>query len=97
MFGDAEWDETRSWHQEQRFNRWLQDVKGKRLVAVECGAGTGVPTVRHLCEYLVRTFDARLLRVNVREPQGPAGAIGLAMGALDALRASDERLGAFPG
>jgi NAD-dependent SIR2 family protein deacetylase len=93
MFGDAGWNESRSWQQEQRFNQWLQEIDGARLVIVECGAGTGVPTVRVLDEHLALKMGGKLIRINVREPQVPAGNIGLPMGALAALRAIDERLG----
>ncbi|MBI1914986.1 MAG: NAD-dependent protein deacetylase [Planctomycetes bacterium] len=50
MFGDAEWDEGRSWQQEVRFNQWRDGLAGARLVVVECGAGTAIPSVRRLCE-----------------------------------------------
>ena len=38
MFGDAEWDERRSWQQEARFNQWRDSLAGAWLVVVECGA-----------------------------------------------------------
>jgi NAD-dependent SIR2 family protein deacetylase len=92
MFGDAGWDESRSWEQEQRFNRWLHDITGARLVIVECGAGTAIPTVRHLCEHVAAKMQATLIRLNVREPQVPNGHIGLATGALAGLQAIDEQI-----
>jgi hypothetical protein len=76
----------------KRFRRWLQEIEGKRLVVVECGAGTAVPTVRQLCEHVARLHRGRLVRVNVREPQVPPGEVGLAGGALAALRAIDALL-----
>ena len=93
MFGDAEWDEGRSWQQEVRFNQWRDGLTGARLVVVECGAGTAIPSVRRLCEYVAEQFDGTLVRINVREPQVPRGQLGLPMGELEALRAIDERLG----
>src|SRR5947208_8380783 len=93
MFGDAEWDEGRSWRQEVRFNRWRDGLAGARLVVIECGAGTAIPSVRRLCEYVAEQFSGTLVRINVREPQVPHGHLGLPMGALEALRAIDERLG----
>lgn len=92
MFGDAGWDESRSWQQEKRFNRWRETLRPSRLVIVECGAGTAVPTVRQLCEYIAGQFNGTLIRLNVREPQVPPGHIGLALGALAGLQAIDERL-----
>lgn len=92
MFGDGDWDYARALGQEKRFRDWLGEVAGKRVVIVECGAGTAIPTVRRLCEQVAKTHRGRLVRVNVREPQVPAGAIGLAGGALAALRAIDALL-----
>lgn len=51
-----------------------------------------VPTVRHLCEHVASKMRATLIRINVREPQVPAGHFGLAMGALAALQAIDEQI-----
>ncbi len=87
MFDDATWDYSRSYPQEVRFNRWLDDRKRTRLAIVECGAGLGLPTVRRLSEQVSRTHQATLVRINLREPSVPAGQIGLSLGALDGLRA----------
>ena len=92
MFGDAGWDEGRSWQQEVRLNAWLGTLRGRRLVVVECGAGTAIPTVRQLCEFVAGQFGGTLIRLNMREPQVPPGHIGLAVGALAGLQAIDERL-----
>jgi hypothetical protein len=59
---------------------------------VEFGAGTAIPTVRQLCEYIAGQLGGTLIRLNVREPQVPPGHIGLAMGALAGLQAIDQRL-----
>ena len=94
MFGDAGWDESRSWEQEVRFNAWRETLRRPvRLVVVECGAGTAIPTVRQVCEHLAGQFGGTLIRLNVREPQVPPGHIGLAVGALAGLQAIEERLG----
>jgi NAD-dependent SIR2 family protein deacetylase len=90
MFGDGEWIESRSEEQVVRYRQWLRSVRGSQLVIVECGAGTAVPTVRWECERLGGT----LIRINVREPQVPAGQIGIELGALDALARIDGWLGA---
>jgi len=83
MFGDWDWDERRSALQDQGLRQWLAGVKG--LVVIELGAGTAVPTVRSFSERLIHTHQAKLIRINKREPQVPKGQIGLAMGALEAL------------
>jgi NAD-dependent SIR2 family protein deacetylase len=88
MFGDYGWDSAREDEQSRRFEKWLATISGK-LAIIECGAGTGVPTVRMTSERLVRALGASLIRINVREPQVPTGQIGLSMGALEALSAID--------
>ena len=89
MFGDGWWDSTRSDAQEARLGAWLTSLGDARVVVVECGAGTAIPSVRILCERLLRK-KAALVRINPREPEVPPGGIGVAMGALEALRGMDE-------
>ena len=92
MFGDAEWDESRTYEQELRFNQWRASLSGARLVVVECGAGTAIPSVRNLCDYVANQCRGTLIRLNIREPHVPAGEVGLALGALEGLRTIDDRL-----
>jgi NAD-dependent SIR2 family protein deacetylase len=87
MFEDWEWDGSRTALQERKLNRWLDDILGCRLVVVEFGAGTAIPTVRRFSETVCLTSNATLIRINITEPQVPAGNIGLEMSALAALRA----------
>lgn len=93
MFGDAGWDPTRTEQQEARFDDFLTRSTPASLVVVECGAGTAVPTVRRLGDELARR-GATLVRINVREPEGPPGSIGIALPALGALFELDQRCGA---
>lgn len=90
MFGDFGWDGSAAAERHQRLQKWLNDPT--RLVVIECGAGTAIPSVRDFCEDLAQSRAATLIRVNPREPQVPAGHIGLAMAARPALEAIDERL-----
>ena len=87
MFGDTDWIETRADAQQARMREWLTavDDEGARLVIVECGAGTGIPTVRLTGEGLARRPGATLVRINLREAYGPAGALGITAGAREAL------------
>lgn len=94
MFGDGFWDGARSDAQEARLEAWLARLTGAKIVVIECGAGTAIPSVRMFSERLARAGNGTLVRINVREPEVPAGAIGLPMGALDALRAIDRALSA---
>lgn len=94
MFGDFGWDSSLTSHQEQNLEAWLSRVASEKgpLVIVELGAGTGVPTVRRMSESIASLPGATLLRINVREPNVPAGHTGIAEGALSALSAIDEQL-----
>ena len=86
MFGDGEWLERRAAAQEARMQAWLARVR--RPVVVELGAGTAIPSVRHFSHTVVQRHGGRLVRINPRESQVPgSGNVGIAMGALDGLRA----------
>ncbi|MDT9000616.1 Sir2 family NAD-dependent protein deacetylase [Paucibacter sp. APW11] len=91
MFGDGDWVDTRESAQAEAVTPLLESAR-KPLV-IELGAGTAVPSVRRFGHRMLQQHDARLLRINVREPEVPGSYdLGLAMGALAALRAIDERL-----
>ncbi len=88
MFGDWGWLGQRSDAQEERLQGWLRRVD--RLLVIEVGAGTHIPTVRLLGERLA----GALIRINPREAQLPTGkngkgehGVAIAAGALEALRA----------
>jgi NAD-dependent SIR2 family protein deacetylase len=83
MFGDGWWDSARSDAQERRLTSWLDALGDAKLVIIECGAGTAIPSVRMFCERMGRR--GTLVRINVRESQAPEGAIPLPMGAKEAL------------
>lgn len=87
MFGDYGWDSAHTDAQEARFEGFLRELRGhaSKIVVVECGAGSGVPTVRMMSERLARGLGAQLIRINVREPEVPAGHLGIASGALETL------------
>jgi NAD-dependent SIR2 family protein deacetylase len=91
MFGDWGWDSSRTDPQHRRLDSWLRALAGARLVIVELGAGRAVPTVRITCEEIARRSRGTLIRINPREPDVPAGHLSLPGGALDALRAMDQR------
>jgi NAD-dependent SIR2 family protein deacetylase len=93
MFGDRGWDSTRTQAQEERLAAWLDGVAPGRLAVIECGAGTAIPSVRHFCGHVAANKRGTLIRINVREPEVAPGGIGLALGALEALRALAAELG----
>lgn len=81
MFGDWGWLERRSAAQHERLRRWLHGVE--RLLVIEIGAGTGIPTVRLMSE----SAGGRLIRINPDAPElGRAEGLSLPCGGLDALR-----------
>lgn len=89
MFGDWNWIETRTSRQYSNFRNWLTEMQSFRLLIIEIGAGTAVPTVRHQCEQIARQFNADLIRINPREPHG-RNLISIEAGGLEALQAIDE-------
>lgn len=92
MFGDAAWDSARTDLQEERMRRFLDAVKKGKLVVIECGAGTAIPTVRSFCEGVARSFEARLIRINPRDFGVPERGISFPMGSLEGLLAIDAAL-----
>jgi NAD-dependent SIR2 family protein deacetylase len=94
MFSDSAWLDRRTSAQRARFEAFLDEVSGARLLVLELGAGTGVPTIRLTSERLARRGDAVLVRVNPREADAPPQAHQIAAGALEALAGIDAALDA---
>ncbi len=70
MFGDSNWLSDRTFEQQKRFEAWQESLAGS-VVVIECGAGTAIPSVRAQSEEFQARHSATLIRVNVREAQGP--------------------------
>jgi NAD-dependent SIR2 family protein deacetylase len=92
MFSDFSWVNDRASAQEQRFHKFLLSNSDKRLVIIEIGAGSAVPTIRNLTEQLGHKRHACAMRINPREPQIGGNNISLPLGALEALIAIDHKL-----
>lgn len=92
MFGDWSWLDGRTAAQRARFDEFVAEVAGARLLVVELGAGTGIPTIRMTSERLAARGNAALVRVNPREPAAPPPHLSLAAGALAALAGIDRAL-----
>ena len=94
MFGDWGWLEQRTEAQHAALRRWQRGVD--RLVMIELGAGTAVPTVRMFSERQPGT----LIRINLREAEVPrhhAGALSLPLRASEAMAGIVAALeGAYP-
>ena len=91
MFGDGHWLSDRTSAQHGRLELWRDRLQGRRLVIIEIGAGTAIPSVRHYCERM-QQLNGTLIRINPREPEGPPGTLSLAMGGAAALQAIEQHL-----
>ena len=89
LFGDDAFVRTRRDEQRHGFLRWLTGTQDSRLAIVEVGAGLDIPTVRWRGEMLARRANVRLVRINLRDPESPAGAISIQGRALDITRVID--------
>ena len=88
MFGDWGWVDRRNAMQSRRLNVWLNKVE--RLLVIEIGAGTNIPTVRMTSE----SVHGRLIRINPTEPElGSAEGVSIACGGLEALRGIAAAMG----
>lgn len=92
MFGDFSWISEQTAVQEERFYAFLKQNKGKRMVVVELGAGTAVPTIRGLSGWAGSRYQAAVIRINPRESQITPPHIPLSCGALEGLRAVDKTM-----
>lgn len=88
MFNDWGWLEQRTSLQYQHLQQWL--AKPERLVCIEIGAGTNIPTVRHFSE----DCGGKLIRINPGEPEipNPAAGIGLVRGGLAGITLLNQAL-----
>jgi len=91
MFGDGLWLPHRTDSQMQAFDHWAVNLNGQKLVVIEIGAGTAIPSVRHVCEQMSQ-YNGTLIRINPREAHGPKGTISLPMGGAAALQAIQGQL-----
>jgi NAD-dependent SIR2 family protein deacetylase len=81
MFGDWHWLDHRAKIQRAAMLEWSNAVE--RLVVIEIGAGTNIPTVRNLGDNVSGT----LIRINPREPESShTNAISIKLGGLEALQ-----------
>jgi len=92
MFGDWEWDSSREELQRIRYRNWLSELEGKRLVIIECGAGTSIPTVRFESEKIASQHNANVMRINLRESQIDYPHLGISSGAEETLLIIDNML-----
>ena len=93
MFGDGGWISRRTEAQAERQEAWL--AQNNRPLVIEIGAGVAIPSVRNFGHRLLCDHGGRIVRINPREFAVPtAQDVGLALGAVTALTAVAQRLGA---
>lgn len=85
MFGDAGWIDERTQGQRSRLSAWRRRVE--RLVVIEIGAGTAIPSVRRFGE----SQDCPLIRINLRESgRSSDRVVALPLRGADAMRGIAE-------
>ena len=88
MFGDWRWSGARAFHQSGRFREWAALQPSSKMVVIECGAGTDIPTVRMEGFKWSATAGVPLIRLNPRDYQEDTDKqIGIPLGALEGLTA----------
>ena len=93
MFGDWQWVEDYHAQQREKYFDWIATLSSEQHVTViEIGAGTAVPSVRNESEKQTRGPNRDLIRINVRESEGPRHCISLALPGLEAIKNIDRWL-----
>ncbi len=88
MFNDNGFDDVVTNTQEKAFNTFMHkyDKDGSKIVVIEFGAGTAIPTIRNIGEFIHKKVDnAVLIRISPTKSEGPEGIISIAKGAVDAI------------
>lgn len=90
MFRDFTYIDTRSKAQEQNFQAFLQKNQNKNLLVFEIGSGPHVQTIRVKTRMLKSDYNAKIVRINPKDYAIKPPHIGIAEGALVALKEIDE-------
>jgi NAD-dependent SIR2 family protein deacetylase len=95
MFNDALWLDARTAERYAQYDDWVRSLAAQRarLVIVEVGAGSAVPTVRAESQRLARLLSAPLVRINPHEDHGPSGTIPIPLPAATALESIEREMG----
>jgi NAD-dependent SIR2 family protein deacetylase len=94
MFNDTAWMDAATRVKMQAFERWKSAVRGLRLVVVEIGAGTAIPTIRRIGERAAERARTTLVRINPEEEAHDAAenVLVVPLPALQPLRLIDEAM-----
>jgi len=91
MFNDVDWIDTVTRQQMRAFDQWLTAVRGRRVVVLEIGAGTAIPTIRNLGERVAQRPRTTLVRINP-EAQDEEQRLIVPLPALQALTLIDAAM-----
>jgi len=89
MFGDWGWNGSRSDAQNKKYHNFIADVykHNYKLVVIEIGAGTHIPTIREESEYIAKDMNAFVVRINPRDYDiDEKLGIGITLGGLAGLK-----------
>ena len=95
MFGDWSWLDERNLIQQNHETRWFELIKknAAKVVILELGAGTAIPSVRHFSQRISREHHGPIVRINPGESEVRNDRdVSIALGALDGLQRIDELL-----
>jgi NAD-dependent SIR2 family protein deacetylase len=92
MFNDWGWVDIVTREQQRRFDEWLAGLQTRRVVVLECGAGTAIPTIRRIGEWVAGRSLGTLVRVNPAVEAAAESVVTLEMPALRALTLISEAL-----
>jgi NAD-dependent SIR2 family protein deacetylase len=95
MFGDYSWLHQRTAEQESNFDEFLRQNQNSKIVVVEMGAGSAIPTIRNLSERLGQRQETTVLRINPREAQISAPHFSFPAGAVATLEEIEKQLAAL--
>ncbi|MDQ7060924.1 MAG: Sir2 family NAD-dependent protein deacetylase [Sulfurimonas sp.] len=87
MFGDGKFLNNRADEQNARFHNWRFKNKDKKIVIIEIGAGSAIPTIRSFGDRLsALEKNTTLIRINPREFEVKnEGDIGISLGGLEGI------------
>lgn len=91
MFNDADWVRGVTQQQGREFDAWLAGVRGRRVLILELGAGTAIPTIRRLGERAAERPRTTLVRINPQDLGDDGDTVVLPLGALQALTMIDAK------
>ena len=90
MFGDRRWNTKRTNEQERKYHSWISSIRnsGKKMVIIEIGAGTVIPTIRNEGNHLVGiSNNIVLIRINPKDYEVDLKVgVAIPLGGLDGIK-----------